>query len=291
MRRNDVKYEELSPMMQQYMDIKKDYEDILLFYRLGDFYELFFEDAEIASRELELTLTGKNAGLKERVPMCGVPHHSVKNYIEKLVNSSYKVAIAEQLEDPKSTKGTVKRGVVQVVSKGTLVDLEYLDSKDSNYIGSIIDYNYEYLITYADISTGELYSETLIHDQNKLINEILNINLKEVLITNDFDIELLNILKNNYNINITISDKLLDNKYDFVYKHINDERVINGIKHLFYYLSVKELNNLDHTEAELLKDVKQDKIEEKKDDDETLDLNKDDLFDLIDSMYEQRGDE
>ena len=246
MKRNDVKYEELSPMMQQYMDIKKDYEDVLLFYRLGDFYELFFEDAEIASRELELTLTGKNAGLKERVPMCGVPHHSVKNYIEKLVNSSYKVAIAEQLEDPKSTKGTVKRGVVQVVSKGTLVDLEYLDSKDSNFIGSIIDYNYEYLITYADISTGELYSETLIHDQNKLINEILNINLKEVLITNDFDIELLNILKNNYNINITISDKLLDNKYDFVYKHINDERIINGIKHLFYYLSVKELNNLDH---------------------------------------------
>ena len=246
MKRSEVNYNDLSPMMQQYMDIKKDYQDVLLFYRLGDFYELFFEDASIASRELELTLTGKNAGLTERVPMCGVPHHSAKSYIEKLVSKSYKVAIVEQLEDPKSTKGMVKRGVVQVVSKGTMVDLEYLDSKSANYIGSIIDVNSEYLITYADISTGELFSEYLIHDNDKLINEILNLNLKEVLITSDFDISLLNILKNNYNINISINDKLLENKFSNVYKHINDERVIYGIKHLFYYLSVVELNDLDH---------------------------------------------
>ena len=246
MKRCEVNYDDLSPMMQQYMDIKKDYEDVLLFFRLGDFYELFFEDGETASRELELTLTGKNAGLSERVPMCGVPHHSAKQYIEKLVNKSYKVAIVEQLEDPKNVKGMVKRGVVQVFSKGTIVDLEYLDSKDSNFIGSILDYNNEYLITYADISTGELYSKVLIHDKDKLVNEILNLNLKEVLITNDFDISLLNILKNNYNINITISDKLLEDKYTFTYKNITDERVIRGIKHLFYYLSVTELNELDH---------------------------------------------
>ena len=194
MKRKDVDIKELSPMMQQYMDIKKDYEDVLIFYRLGDFYELFFEDAELASRELELTLTGKNAGLKERVPMCGVPHHSAKQYIEKLVNKGYKVAIVEQLEDPKNTKGMVKRGVVQVVSKGTMVDLEYLDSKDTNYIGSVLDVNSEYLITYADISTGEINSEFIIHDKDKLINEILNLNLKEVFITSDFDISLLNIL-------------------------------------------------------------------------------------------------
>ena len=246
MKRNEVKYEDLSPMMQQYLDIKKDYEDVLLFYRVGDFYELFFEDGEIASRELELTLTGKNAGLKERVPMCGVPHHAAKSYIEKLINKSYKVAIVEQLEDPKNTKSMVKRGVVQVFSKGTLVDLEYLDSKDTNYIGSIMDYNYEYLITYADISTGNLFSETIIHDKEKLINEVLNLNLKEVLITNDFDVYLLNILKNNYNINISISDKYLTDKYKNCYKSINDERIIKGIEHLFYYLSVTELNDLDH---------------------------------------------
>ena len=246
MKRKDVDIRELSPMMQQYMDIKKDYEDILLFYRLGDFYELFFEDAEIASRELELTLTGKNAGLKERVPMCGVPHHSAKQYIEKLVNKSYKVAIVEQLEDPKNTKGMVKRGVVQVVSKGTMVDLEYLDSKDTNYIGSILDVNSEYLITYADISTGEINSEFIIHNKDKLINEILNLNLKEVLITSDFDISLLNVLKNNYNINISINDKYLNDKYTEVYKNIEDIRIITGIKHLFYYLSIVELNSLDH---------------------------------------------
>ena len=140
----------------------------------------------------------------------------------------------------------VKRGVVQVFSKGTLVDLEYLDSKDTNYIGSIMDYNYEYLITYADISTGNLFSETIIHDKEKLINEVLNLNLKEVLITNDFDVYLLNILKNNYNINISISDKYLTDKYKNCYKSINDERIIKGIEHLFYYLSVTELNDLDH---------------------------------------------
>ena len=254
MKRKDVNYDELSPMMQQYMDIKKDYEDVLLFYRLGDFYELFFEDALVASRELELTLTGKNAGLSERVPMCGVPHHSAKQYIEKLVNKSFKVAIVEQLEDPKNTKGMVKRGVVQVVSKGTMVDLEYLDSKSSNYIGSILDVNNEYLITYADISTGEINSEFIVHDSNKLVNEVLNLNLKEVLLMSDFDINLLNILKNNYNINVSINDMLLDDKYTNVYKNVEDVRVITGIKHLFYYLSVVELNNLDHiSEVNLIK--------------------------------------
>jgi len=254
MKRCEVDYNQLSPMMKQYFDIKKDYEDVLLFYRLGDFYELFFEDAITTSRELELTLTGKNAGLSERVPMCGVPHHSAKSYIEKLVNKSYKVAIVEQLEDPKNTKGMVKRGVVNVVSKGTLVDLEYLDSKDSNYIGSVIDNNYEYLITYADISTGNLYSKKVLHDKDKLINEILNVNLKEIIITNDFDIELLNILKNNYNININISDKLLEDKYTNTYKNIEDEKVVNGIKHLFYYLSNNLLNELDHmSQVEIVK--------------------------------------
>ena len=105
MKRNEVNYEDLSPMMKQYMDIKKDYEDTLLFYRIGDFYELFFEDAEIGAHELELTLTGKNAGLEERVPMCGVPHHAVKPYLEKAVNKGFNVAICEQMEDPKKTKG------------------------------------------------------------------------------------------------------------------------------------------------------------------------------------------
>src|SRR5574344_378800 len=132
MKRCEVDRNKLSPMMAQYMEIKDKYPDTLLFYRLGDFYELFFEDALIASKELELTLTGRVAGLEERVPMCGVPYHAVKSYIEKVINKGYKVAICEQLEDPKTTKGMVKRGVTDVISKGTIADLELLKSYENS---------------------------------------------------------------------------------------------------------------------------------------------------------------
>src|SRR5699024_9755072 len=137
----------LSPGMKQYMEIKDQYPDELLFYRLGDFYELFFEDGILCSRECELTLTSKNGGLEERIPMCGVPFHSVRPYIEKLVNKGYKIAICEQLEDPKTAKGMVKRGVVQVISKGTVVDYEMLKDYDNNYIGSVLDFTNLYTIT------------------------------------------------------------------------------------------------------------------------------------------------
>jgi len=246
MKRCEVNRNDLSPMMKQYMEIKDNYQDELLFFRLGDFYELFFEDGETASRELELTLTGKNAGLKERVPMCGVPHHSAKSYIEKLINKGYKVAICEQLEDAKNVKGTVKRGVVQVISKGTFVDLEFLDSKDTNYIGSILDYNYAYILSYADISTGELLTSTIPHNKELLIDEVLSLNLKEVVLKSDFEISIINLLKNNYGINISLSNEELDNKYDALYKDLIDERSKSGIKHLFYYLHIKQLKELDH---------------------------------------------
>ena len=246
MKRSEVNRSDLSPMMQQYMDIKDRYIEELLFFRLGDFYELFFDDAELASHELELTLTGKNAGLKERVPMCGIPHHSVKSYIERLVNKGYKVAICEQLEDPRFTKGMVKRDVIEVITKGTLVDLEFLNERDFNYIGGIIDYNYTYLLTYTDISTGEINAIYLNHDNDSLINEVLNLNLKEIIIKNDFSLELLNIFKNNYGININISDEELEDKYASIYAGINDERIIKGVKHVLYYLHIKELKDLSH---------------------------------------------
>ncbi len=244
--RSEVNRNELSPMMLQYMEIKDKYLDTLLFYRIGDFYELFFEDSEIASRELELTLTGKNAGLKERVPMCGVPHHSAKSYIEKLVEKGYKVAIVEQVEDPKTAKGMVKREVVEVVTKGTMVDLEFLNDKDFNYIASLEDLQYTYLITYIDISTGEVNSCYINHEENELVNELLNLNVKEVVITNDFPLEVLNVLKNNYNINISIEDNVLDNMYQSIYEDVEDERIIYGIKHLLYYLHIVQLKDLSH---------------------------------------------
>ena len=246
MKRNEVDRSKLSPGMRQYMEIKDNYEEELLFFRLGDFYELFFEDGLICSRELELTLTSKNAGLDERVPMCGVPFHSVTPYIEKLIEKGYKVAICEQLEDPKKCKGVVKRGVVQVYSKGSIVDAEMLKAYDNNYIGSILDFNYEYIITYADISTGHLYSLTLDQDLNKVVNQVLKLGLKEVILADDTNQELINLLKNNYNIDISISRDYLASGYEYLFSNLKDVAVITGVKHLLYYLVVRELKDLSH---------------------------------------------
>ena len=161
----------VTPMMRQYMEIKLKNKNIILFYRLGDFYEMFFEDAIIASRELELTLTGKNAGLDEKIPMCGVPHHASFVYIEKLVEKGYKVGICEQLEDPKASKGIVKRDITQIISKGTIINNDSLLEYENNYIGSVLDFKDDYILSYADISTGEIYTLKIGHNQSKLVSE------------------------------------------------------------------------------------------------------------------------
>ena len=250
MNRSEVDYNKLSPMMKQYMDIKKEYEEELLFFRLGDFYELFFEDGILASRELELTLTGKNAGLDERIPMCGVPFHSVSPYIEKLVNKGYKVAICEQLEDPRYTKGMVKRGVVQVISKGTIFDYELLNKNENNYIASLLDFNHLYILTYADVSTGKLYSLTLDHDIDKVINELLCLNVKELILADNFDVTLVNLLKNEYNISYTISSEYIEDiKFEKLIEQVKDMHQKTGLKHLLYYLVVKELKDCSHFET------------------------------------------
>ena len=245
MKISDINYNELSPMMKQYVDIKNNYKDEFLFYRVGDFYELFFEDALKVVRELDLTLTGKNGGLKERIPMAGVPHHAVKSYVEKLVSKGFKVAICDQVENPKNTKGMVKREVTEVISKGTIVDLEFLNSYDFNYIGSLIDYDYVYLLTYTDISTGNVYAEFLNHEKDALINRVINLNLKEIIIKNNFDLNLLSILKNNYNINITIIDNTYEENHKII-NNIKNYQVKEGIKHLFYYLITIQLKEIIH---------------------------------------------
>ncbi len=246
MNRLDVDRNKLSPGMKQYMEIKDQYSEELLFYRLGDFYELFFEDGILVSRECELTLTGKNGGLDERIPMCGVPYHSVEPYIEKLVDKGYKVAICEQLEDPATAKGMVKRGVVQVISKGTIVDYSMLKEYDNNYIGSILFFSNLYTITYSDISTGSLSVLDVKNDRDKLINAILSLNLKEVIFLDNGDSELINILRNTYGIEVSISGEYLEDKYSNLYENIKEMRYILGIKHLLYYLNVKQLKDLDH---------------------------------------------
>ena len=147
----------VTPMMQNYLDTKEKYKDCILFYRLGDFYEMFFDDAITVSKELELTLTGKDCGLEERAPMCGIPHHAINTYIPKLIEKGYKVAICEQLEDPRYAKGIVKRDVVKIVTPGTITDLTMLDEKKNNYIACIYMERKECAISFCDISTGEFF--------------------------------------------------------------------------------------------------------------------------------------
>lgn len=249
MKRSEIDKEKLSPGMRQYYDIKEEYKEELLFFRLGDFYELFFEDGEIAARELELTLTSKNAGLEERVPMCGVPFHSVKPYIEKLVNKGYKVAICEQLEDPKKTKGMVKRGVVGVISKGTIIDSELLSEHENNYIASILDFSFTYVLCYADISTGTINIMNVEHKKESLLNEILNLKIKEVILKNNEDTELISILKGTYGIEVSFSDTFLESGYETLIDSVEDIRFKESIKHLLYYLIVRELKDLSHVNS------------------------------------------
>ena len=249
----EVDKNKLAPMMKHYVELKEKYQDVILLYRLGDFYEMFFEDAELVSHELELTLTGRNAGLEERVPMCGVPHHAVDIYVDKLVKKGYKVAICEQLEDPKNTKGIVKRDVTEVISSGTIVNCNSLDEKINNYIGSIYDYEYCYCIVYTDITTGELYSEIIIHDTSKLINEILSFGLKEVIVNSIISPTIVKLLKNQYKLTVTISDNVLDNDdYKFSYSNVSDLRYITAIKHLLYYLVVDQKRTLSHLQKVII---------------------------------------
>ena len=175
---------EFSPMMQRYLETKEEYKDCILFYRLGDFYEMFFDDAITASRELELTLTGKDCGQEERAPMCGIPHHAAEIYISKLIAKGYKVAICEQLEDPKKAKGIVKRGVIRVVTPGTLVESNMLEERKNNFIMSIFKSGIYYGISVCDISTGEFYSAEIKDNYNfpMLLDEIARYTPSELLV-------------------------------------------------------------------------------------------------------------
>ena len=171
---------ELTPMMQQYMETKKQYKDCILFYRLGDFYEMFFEDALTVTKELDLTLTGKNCGLEERAPMCGVPYHAVEGYLTKLVQKGYKVAICEQVEDPKAAKGIVKREVVRIVTPGTNLNTQALDETKNNYIMCIVYIADRYGLSVADVSTGD-YFVTELDSERKLLDEIAKFSPAEII--------------------------------------------------------------------------------------------------------------
>jgi len=197
----------LSPMMQHYLSEKDQYPGCILFYRLGDFYEMFFEDAKTVSRELELTLTGKQCGLEERAPMCGVPFHAADTYITRLVNKGYKVAICEQLEDPKEAKGIVKRGVIRVVTPGTNIDSESLDETKNNYLMCVCSFGDVYGISLCDITTGD-FRVTELNTQDEFMNELQKFKPSEIICNDTFAISGIDIeaIRSNLHIPVSILD-------------------------------------------------------------------------------------
>lgn len=257
MNRSEVDRQKVSPMMRQYLETKDNYEDVILFYRIGDFYEMFFEDAINVSHDLELTLTGKNAGLDEKIPMCGVPHHAANIYIDKLIDKGYKVAICEQVEDPKDAKGIVKREVIRIVSKGTIMSDDMLDAKNNNFIGALKDLGHCFSLSYADLSTGEFISVLVEYELEKIINEIVNDNITELIINGNVDPRIMNTLKNNYS--VTISKEEVDEEipeYKDLYKDIKDVRIISSVCVLLNYLTSTQKRSIDHLQNVKVKDYK-----------------------------------
>ena len=244
-----------SPMMVQYLEIKKNYPDALVLFRLGDFYELFFDDAKVASRELELVLTGKGAGTEERVPMCGVPHHAVTAYIDKLIKRGYKVAIVEQLEDPKDVKkGVVKRDVVQVITPGTLIDVG-LDENKNNYILSIDDQGSFYIIAYCDLSTGEVGVLNIESDEDLLTNEIDTFEAKEIIVSPRFNQKVLEASRVQRKYTISIHEDVEPTlEYEDVCMNIQDIRQIRCLVRLVDYLVTTQKRSIDYLQkAKVLK--------------------------------------
>ena len=187
-----------SPMIRQYLEIKEQYPDTLVFYRVGDFYELFFNDAIVGAKELEIVLTGKDAGVEERIPMAGVPYHAVDSYLDTLTEKGYKVAIVEQIEDPKLAQGIVKRDVVRIVTPGTLIDEVALDAKTNNFLVSLSLAKNQYILSYVDLSTGEGYLTNIPNNESLLFAEIIKLNAKEIIVSPTFPKEILNPLKQTY---------------------------------------------------------------------------------------------
>ena len=246
MLRNEVDRTKLSPVMLQWMNIKDENPDAIIFFRLGDFYEMFFDDAILASKVLELTLTGKQAGLEEKVPMCGIPFKAYEGYLDKLVDMGYKVAIVEQVEDPKLTKDMVKREVIQIVTRGTRLDSSIDDTKN-NFLASITYTANTYTLSYADISTGEIYVTVLNDSLQELLQEIIRHGFGEIIVSDEIDRNFINTLRKTYQLNVTIYNIYNEEeKYKYIYKNLKDLRKEQGIKHLLAYIVDTKKGDLSH---------------------------------------------
>ncbi|QRG86780.1 DNA mismatch repair protein MutS [Bulleidia sp. zg-1006] len=237
--------EKYTPMMEQYLSVKKNYPDTLLFYRVGDFYEMFFEDALTASKELDLVLTGKSAGVEERVPMCGVPFHAVNAYIPRLVNKGYKVAICEQLTDPKESQGLVERDVVRIITPGTMVD-EIQDDRQSVYLAAIEDMVYGYSIAIVEMSTGENYLQEINHQNLHLIQSLLKADVRECVVSSNFDKKLQKQIQEQ-GILISISEETkIDSSYNSLTIDIKKEALLKAYGRMLNYLQNTQKQTLTH---------------------------------------------
>lgn len=228
---------EYTPMMQQYLQTKEEYKDCILFYRLGDFYEMFFEDAQIVSKELELTLTGKNCGMEERAPMCGIPYHAVEVYLNRLVANGHKVAICEQVEDPKMATGLVKRDVIRIVTPGTNTDMQALDESKNNYLMCIVYLADKYGVSLADVSTGD-YFVTEVDSERRLIDEIHKFSPSEIVCNESFYMSGIDIEDIKHRLGITI--------YALETWYFGDELAENTLKEHFKIKNLQSLGLLDY---------------------------------------------
>lgn len=238
-----------TPMMKHYLELKEQHEDAIIFYRLGDFYEMFFEDAKTASSELDLVLTGRNAGVEERVPMCGIPHHAAKGYIQRLIQKGYKVAIVEQLEDPALAKGLVKRDVIKIVTPGTIMD-EVSDEKTTVYIASLHDFQFGLAVILCEMTTGELRAQLIDKHVMAIQKVLLGNNVREIVIQEKFDKKIVKMIEEMQMITVSYhNDNALKEEYRHLLNGIEDDRVETAFGVLTNYLDETQKRNMAHLNA------------------------------------------
>lgn len=238
-----------TPMMKYYLELKEQHEDAIIFYRLGDFYEMFFEDAKTASSELDLVLTGRNAGVEERVPMCGIPHHAAKGYIQRLIQKGYKVAIVEQLEDPALAKGLVKRDVIKIVTPGTIMD-EVSDEKTTVYIASLHDFQFGLAVILCEMTTGELRAQLIDKHVMAIQKVLLGNNVREIVIQEKFDKKIVKMIEEMQTITVSFhNDNALKEEYRHLLNGIEDDRVETAFGVLTNYLDETQKRNMAHLNA------------------------------------------
>ncbi|MEG0523536.1 MAG: DNA mismatch repair protein MutS [Erysipelotrichaceae bacterium] len=238
--------EKYTPMMQQYLNVKNKHLDCIMFYRLGDFYEMFFEDAKIASSELDLVLTGRNAGVSEKVPMCGIPYHAATGYIQRLIQKGYKVAIVEQLENPADAVGIVKRDVIKIVTPGTIME-ELNDDLSTVNIAGICDFQYGLSILLCEMTTGDMQAINVDHNYLALQKVLLSNNVKEIVVNKNFDKKLLKVIQDNQTITISFEDNNnKDENYNHLLANIEDPNIIKAFILLTNYLNETQKRSMSH---------------------------------------------